>query len=168
MIGSAAVWERIRKPVVTAALLLFALYELAAFWDLRSGKPVFHETFGPIFWPATWKMFTGYSHRHQLLEFQGLRDGEWHALPMKRWYPMRWDSGYRWERPRVRISHSTQAAFLEAACRHTDDPEVRLVVFQWKKRLGRWDERPPRRARMRVLSTWHCGDRRLMPRGMVL
>lgn len=152
-----AAWARVRAPAILLSLGLFAVYELAAFWDLRADRPVFRETLGNVFWPVTWKMFTGYTRRQSKLEFQGLERDAWRPLPMEEWYPMEWESGPRWERPRVRRSRSTQAIFLDAACKKANVSTVRLVVYSWPKHPGRYEPEPTGRARMRTLATRSCG-----------
>ena len=117
-----------------------------------------------VFWFARWKMFTGLSTYHTVPEFQGRSIdletqlmSEWVPLPMAEWFPARWESGYRWERPAVYNRANLQVKFLELACDRSGTDEVRMVLHKWKATLGQ-REQPVRRYSRKNLRTLRCGE----------
>lgn len=154
-------------------LTLFGGYHVASFVQYRD----FSEGWRPsdivgvnVFWFARWKMFTGLSTYHTVPEFQGREQqgaGDWITLPMAEWYPARWESGYRWERPAVYKRANIQSKFLELACRHADMAEVRMVTHRWKATLGQ-REQPRRKYSFTELARFRCGDEVQKPKGIRL
>lgn len=157
----------VRDAIAWAWLALFGAYQLAGFYESR------HEARGPltsavgdVFWPINWRMFTGYSRSHTAVVFQGVEDGRWVDLPMEAWYPARWESGYRWERPWVYRSGELVTAFLDAACARSGSPATRLVKKTWRKTLGQM-EQPERDVKLELLGTRRCDSPRRLPGGVV-
>lgn len=148
--------ERTKRAITAALLALFAAYQVIGFLESReSAQGWFTQNVGDVFWPVNWAMFTRLSKTHTVMDFEGLIDGRWQALPMAQWYPARWESGYRWERPAVYAYRSLQVAFLAAACQHTDARYVRLVQRSWNKTLGQ-REQPRGEVREKLLREWDC------------
>ena len=115
-----------------------------------------------VFWMARWKMFTGLSTYHSVPEFQGRKFdfaqeemSQWTPLPMAEWYPARWESGYRWERPAVYTRRNVRARFLKLACDRSGSDHVRLVKHRWKATLGQ-REQPRKKYRMDILGGMNC------------
>ena len=127
-----------------------------------------------VFWFARWKMFTGLVTYHTVPEFQGRSlnpatemMGEWESLPMADWYPARWESGYRWERPAVYKRSKIQVKFLELACERSGTDEVRMVLHKWKATLGQ-REQPFHQYRRKDLDVLQCGQTSTPPKGVRL
>jgi hypothetical protein len=157
-----------RAGLTWLVLALFALYQVAGFTESRAdGNGPFRKATGDHYWPVNWKMFTGMSKTHTIMEFEGRRDGKWVVLPMHEWYPARWESGYRWERPWVYRWRSLQVPFLSAACQHSGTPYVRLIQRSWDKTLGQ-QEQPRGKVREKLLRNWDCSSPFPMPSGRVL
>jgi hypothetical protein len=153
----------------TALLLGFTAYQLATFGEFRRWfQPPLSRQTANIYWASNWRMFTHKARYHVALDFQGRsEDGDWTTLPMARWYPARWESGYRWDRRAVRRSRQIQEQFLHLACERSGMEQTRMVQQRWKKRRGRL-EQPRRKVESKVLLTWTCGRRPRAPKGRVL
>jgi hypothetical protein len=156
------------RAVATVWLVLFALFQVGGLVTTVEGanNPIARVT-GNIYWPIRWKMFTGLSRTHTVMEFEGWNGAAWELLPMEEWYPAQWESGYRWERTPVYTYRSLQVPFLAAACEHTDDSRVRLVQRSWNKTLGQ-REQPRKKVREKVLRVWECDREAPAPRGKVI
>jgi len=168
---------KIKQALAVAFLLIFAGYHTACFIQYRE----FAREWRPsklvgqnVFWFARWKMFTGLSTYHSVPEFQGVffdEDtqlmSEWTHLPMAEWYPARWESGYRWERPAAYSRPNVQVKFLELACERSGAKAVRMVMHKWKATLGQ-REQPRRRYSQKELGGIRCGKRSPDPKGVRL
>jgi len=150
-------------------VVTFAAYEVASFGEFRGWfQPSLRSRTANIYWVSNWKMFTHKARYHTTVAFEGrTEDGEWQDLPMHQWYPARWESGYRWERPAVRRHPQIQAQFLHLACQKSGMDETRLSKIRWKKRMGRMKQ-PMRNPQSTVLLTWQCGRTPPTPKGRVL
>lgn len=149
------------RIIRTSAIVLFAAYQLAAFYESRADKGreggVLPPAAGYFLWAANWHMFTKSVYNNTAVVFEMDRgDGRWQPLHMERWYPSKFGEGrYRWERPSVAQVPSLQAPFLAAACRHSKAARVRMVREQWRKHLGR-PSSYRRDVERQVTRTWDC------------
>jgi len=163
----------LKRWLAVVFLMLFGGYHLACFVQYRD----FSKGWRPssfvgtnLFWFARWKMFTGLSTYHTVPEFQGRSHEhgmEWETLPMDEWYPARWESGYRWERPPVYKLARLQDAFLNLACERSGAQEVRMILHRWKATLGQ-REQPKRKYTKKQIRTFVCGDEIRRPKGVRL
>ncbi len=159
--------DRARVVFGWAWLVLFAVYQAAGLYESRhEARGPLTETFGDVFWPINWRMFTGYNKTHTQILFLG-QDGDlWVELPMERWYPARWESGYRWERPWVYSSGELKRSFLAAACQRSGMSAVRMVKKTWPKTLGSL-EQPERDVKYTDLGALTCSGDYPLPRGRI-
>jgi len=157
------------RGIGTVFLAIFVVYQVLSFGEFRGWfKPPLRTTYARVFWPNIWRMFTHPADRHIVIEFQGRTDDEeWLTLPMATWYPARWESGYRWDRPAARRSGQIKEQFLHLACDKSNADETRMVALRWNKTKGRMKQ-PKRRLRTKVLKTWDCRDQPRAPKGEVL
>ena len=156
--------------IATAALLvLFAAWQGFCFvetWRDTRGLPrLANENFS---WPAGWRMFTLLDRSQTRLDFEGFDGGEWVRLPMERWYPMRWDSGFRWERSAK--DTGTLKVFLQAACdaaAAAGGPveAARVVEVRWTRTPGS-PVQPEVDRREKVRALHRCGRRVPVARGV--
>lgn len=158
---------KLERAVTAALLALFALYQIAGGIESRySARGPISAAVGDVFWPINWRMFTTLSRSHSQARFEGLEGGQWVTLPMEQWFPAKWESGYRWERPWVYEYRTLQEPFLVAACERSGLPAVRMVLRSWNKRLGQ-REQPVEKPREKLLRTWTCGAPYSGPTGKV-
>lgn len=157
------------RSLGTVFVLAYAAYHIASFGEYRRWfRPPLSLRTAHVFWPNNWKMFTHKARYHVALVFEGRDgDGEWEELPMHRWYPARWESGYRWDRPAVRRYGQIQEQFLRLACEKSGKTETRMVKLRWKKRMGRMAQ-PRRKVQSEILKTWACHRKARSPKGRVL
>ncbi len=156
--------QTLRPLLVRTLLAVFTAYHALAFWHAQYPPAPLADLLGRMYWPSNWSMFTRYTRRHSRIVVQGSFDGQWRRLPMEQWFPMLWDTGYRWERTMVTRSVSLQRAFLWAACERSGGAaEVRFVRYSWPRRLGQMDQRM-RRARHQIMRVWPC-NRPVPPMG---
>lgn len=169
--------KSLKRIAALVFLLVFGGYHLACVVQYRD----FAKNWRPsqltgtnVFWFARWKMFTGLSTYHTVPEFQGRSFdpetqlmGEWEPLPMSDWFPARWESGYRWERPAVYNRPNIQVKFLELACDRSGTDQVRLVLHKWKATLGQ-REQPVRRYSRKDLGVIPCGRKSRPAKGIRL
>jgi hypothetical protein len=159
--------KRLRELMAWVWLLLFGAYQLAGAHESAQGaRGELTAAIGDIFWMVNWRMFTGFSRSHTAILFYGFDGQTWRELPMEQWYPARWESGYRWERPWVYGSGELIRAFLGAACARSGDQATRMVKKTWHKTLGQ-AEQPDDDAKLTVLGTLPCTGERELPRGRV-
>lgn len=155
------------------ALLALAGYTFACFHDVAADQVAVQEPgsaamaqampgkpwLAPIrAWPAKWQMFTFIDYEQVFVNFEGWDGAAWVRLPMERWFPARWESGYRWDKGGTN-NPAARAAWLDAACRHANEEagagaspaalvveKVRVNEVRWKKTPGRsWQaQRSPR------------------------
>ncbi len=153
----------------TIFLGIMLVYHVLSFGEFRKWfNPPLRTTYARVFWPNLWRMFTHPAARHVEIEFQGLdNDEEWVTIPMSTWYPARWESGYRWDRPAARRSGQIQEQFLHLACDKSQADKTRMVALRWKKTKGRL-EQPKRKLKTKVLKTWDCKRTPRAPKGRVL
>ena len=153
----------------TAFLLTFAAVQVAAFGDFRGWfEPRLRHRVGNILWANHWRMFTHKTRYHLSIVYEGrMAGGEWSELPMHEWYPARWESGYRWDRPPVRRTGQIQEQFLHLACQKSGMDQTRMLTHRWKKRWGKMAQ-PKRKVEVTMLKTWHCGRPPRTPRGRAL
>lgn len=141
-------------------------------------------------WPANWKMFTFKDPLQVFVDFEGwvpaaarggpadgdaargdtAPDGYWVRLPMERWYPARWESGYRWDKGGYENS-AARRGWLRGACEHANEEaargpgdaddagpavtKTRALVLHWTKSTGRgWQ--PQKQRKERVLGEVAC------------
>lgn len=137
-----------RRTVLTRwltllALLVFGTYQGVCFyetWRDTTGKPKLLPN--DLTWPAGWRMFTVRDVSNTRLDFEGAAAGtddedeatRWVRLPMERWLPSRWDSGYRWERSGR--DRGTLDAFLAYACERSGVERARVVEVRWRRQPG--------------------------------
>ncbi len=159
----------LHRLVATVFLATFAAYQVAAFGEFRKWfKPRLSHQIGNIFWASNWKMFTYKSRYHVALVFEGRHQGgEWTELPMHEWYPARWESGYRWDRPAVRRYGQIQEQFLHLACQKSGMDQTRMLAHRWKKRL-RSMKQHKRNHKTALIKTWICSRTPRTPSGQVL
>lgn len=120
-------------------------------------------------WPANWRMFTFKDPSQVFVDFEGWvpaptaagdpdeAGGYWVRLPMERWYPARWESGYRWDKGGVE-NPAARKGWLHGACDHANEEatrggaavtKTRAVVLHWAKSTGRsWQPQKQRKARV--------------------
>jgi len=168
---------RLKAIGAVAFFLAFGAYHIACFIQYRDIPAQYKAsayTGSNVFWFARWKMFTGLSRYHTVPEFQGRTFdertqvmSEWTSLPMEEWYPARWESGYRWERPAVYTRPNVQVKFLELACERSGASVVRLLKHRWKATLGQRDQ-PKRNHKIEELGVLDCRRRSAKPRGIRL
>lgn len=153
----------------TVFLLSFAAYQVGTFGEFRRWfQPSLRSRTANIYWASNWRMFTHEARYHVVLDFQGRTGNEdWVTLPMHRWYPARWESGYRWDRPAARRSRQIQEQFLHLACEKSGVAQTRMVSKRWKKRKGSMKQ-PMRREKTKVLRTWDCSKTPRTPKGRIL
>ena len=153
----------------TVFLLTYLAYHVVSFGEFRRWfRPPMSLQTANIYWPNNWKMFTHKAKYHVAIAFEGRDpDGDWESLPMERWYPARWESGYRWDRPAARRYGQIQEQFLHLACQKSGKTQTRMVQKRWKKRMGRMSQ-PMRRVQSKVLKTWACHKTPRQPKGRVL
>ena len=158
-------------------LAIWTSYHVAGFLDQR----VWMGDLRPsvvlgwnVLWPANFHMFTNRSTKHTEPVFEGFfpePDGDqpagWRPLPMAEWYPARWESGYRWERPPVYKYSEASVPFLIAACEKSGALATRLVLEKWKARLGRMDQ-PKRNPTREARRDWDCALKGPKPQGLHL
>jgi hypothetical protein len=169
--------KTLQRLLALGFLLIFGGYHVACVLQYRDlgldWRP--SEMVGKnVFWFARWKMFTGLSTYHTVPDFQGrsFEDstqlmGEWTSLPMAEWYPARWESGYRWERPAAYNRSNVQVKFLELACERSGATQVRLVLRKWKATLGQ-REQPIKRYSEKALGVLPCDRKGPMAKGVRL
>ena len=136
-------------------LLLFAGYQglcFTATWRDTRGLPRLVNV--NVTWPAGWRMFTLLDKGAFRLDFQGWDGEAWVRLPMERWLPTRWESGYRWERS-DRDSY-TMRAFLAYACERSGLEKTRVQRVDWERVPG--VVLPPhKKERAKDVATRMCG-----------
>ena len=169
--------NKLKRVCALVFLVLFGGYHLACVIQYRE----FSEGWRPSeivgvnwFWFARWKMFTGLSTYHTVPEFQARSFdetvqlmGEWEPIPMEEWFPARWESGYRWERPSAYNRPNVQVKFLELACERSGADFVRLVLHKWKATLGQ-REQPVRKYRQKDLGVLDCTQKSKPAQGVRL
>lgn len=159
--------NRARAVIGWAWLVCFGAYQLAGFYESRDeSRGELTAAVGDVFWMINWRMFTGYNKSHTQILFQGLDGETWRDLPMEAWYPARWESGYRWERPWVYSSGELKRAFLEAACQRSGLSATRMIKKTWPKTLGSY-EQPEKNVKLSELGSVRCTGQRSLPRGKV-
>ncbi len=159
--------DRVRIMFGWAWLALFGAYQAAGFYESRQeARGPLTEAVGDIFWMINWRMFTGYNKTHTQILFMGQEGQTWRELPMETWYPARWESGYRWERPWVYSSGELKRAFLEAACARSGVTATKMVKKTWSKTLGSLAQ-PEKNVKFSDLGTIRCTGERTLPRGRI-
>ena len=169
--------SRLKFAGALAFFLAFGAYHTACFIQYRDLPSHFKpSTYAGknVFWFARWKMFTGLARYHTSAEFQGkffdedtqLMSG-WAHLPMDEWYPARWESGYRWERPAVYKRPNVQVKFLELACERSGAKVVRMLKHRWRATLGQ-REQPMRKYTVEELGVLDCQLRSRPAKGVRL
>ena len=161
------------------ALALLGAYNLATFHDVAVGYAEEREV--PNFasvpksirqawltptqaWPAKWRMFTFFDHKQIFVDFEGWDGAQWVRLPMERWFPARWDSGYRWDKGNIN-SGAARRAWLGDACKHANEEagadgsapivKARAGVVSWEKTPGKsWQ--PQKDPTLKVLGEVAC------------
>lgn len=169
--------SRLKMVGAVAFLMVFGAYHTACFLQYRDLPPQFTPstyTGKNVFWFARWKMFTGLARYHTAAEFQGkFFDpntqvvSDWTFLPMDEWYPARWESGYRWERPAVYNRPNVQVKFLEVACERSGATTVRMLKHRWKATLGQ-REQPKKKYKIEELGVLDCRRRSSPAKGVRL
>lgn len=162
------------------ALTLLGGYNLATFHDVAVGyaverevpnfqsvpKPIRQAWLTPTqAWPAKWRMFTFFDHKQVFVDFEGWDGARWVRLPMERWLPARWDSGYRWDKGNIN-SAGARRAWLNEACAHANEEageggrggaitKARAGVLTWEKTPGKsWQ--PQKDPALKVLGEVAC------------
>ncbi len=163
-----------------AALLALAAYNLATFhdtlveWAPDHAADAWREApawikrrlmTGVEDWPANWRMFTFKDTTQVFVDFEGQTadDGDhWQRLPMERWLPARWESGFRWDKGNYNNAEA-QRGWLRVACaraneeayRATPMVRTRAVVVHWRKTTGQaWQ--PEKDRSEKVLGEMAC------------
>jgi len=164
-------FHRIKIAAQIILLCLFAIYQAAGvyetFQSLSNGREPLRAKFGNIFWPARWQMFTQLSQVQKRVVFEGKMDGKWQKLPMEEWFPEKWESGYRWERPPFYRSAGLQRPFLAAACNESGAQATRVILYTWPRVLGT-SHQPMNNARRKTLSEWSCDRAAPWPGGKII
>ena len=166
-IGTAIASRGLFRWVQLGALGLFLAFQVAAFVNSRAGgHSTLDRLIGPVDRLAYWHFFTVARKQHTAYRFEGSDGTEWRALPMEKWFPARWESGYRWyalggsrdvalPMPNKARATAIQQAFLEGACERSALHETRLVQVVWKKVLGA-EQRQPTTPETKVMATRTC------------
>jgi hypothetical protein len=120
------------KVLTALALTLFTAYQVICFVDTKRDTDHLARLFPQnLTWPAGWRMFTLLDTWNTRIDFEGW-DGEgWVRLPMERWLPTRWDSGYRWERSAA--DKYALDGFLAVACERSRLAKTRVVEVRWER-----------------------------------
>lgn len=165
MSGTPAPSSTRQRALAALVLTLWGAFHVAAFVDQREwiGDLRPRDVVGlNVFWVGNFHMFTGQSTKHSEPVFQGYfptadENGPagWRDLPMAEWYPARWESGYRWERPPVYKYDSARVPFLVAACQRSGAQSTRIVLDKWSMKLGTM-EQPKKNAKRKLIRTWDC------------
>ncbi len=147
-----------------ALLALLGAYNLATFHDVAVGygeerevpqmaslpKALRQSWLTPTqAWPAKWRMFTFFDHKQVFVDFEGWDGTRWVRLPMERWFPARWDSGFRWDKGNINSS-GARRGWLNEACKHANEEaadgakadapaitKVRANTVTWEKTPGK-------------------------------
>lgn len=161
-------WARV--PVLLALLALLAYeataYRYALYDGRREDVPGWLLRNPYALWPATWQMFTLLDKRHNQIDAQVLREGEWVDIDLEAHFPFRWESGPRYARSSFRQSATRMRTLAQATCRRVDPrPQaVRFLHTRWGKTLGS-AEQPREGARTKTILEWDCDDTFRLPRG---
>lgn len=137
-------------------LVLFGGYQVLCFtetWRDTRGLPKLLNT--NVSWPAGWRMFTLLDKGAFRLDFEGWDGEAWVRLPMERWLPTRWESGYRWERSDR--DATTMRAFLAYACTRSGLEKVRVRRVDWERTPGLVLV-PHKRERVKDVANRRCAD----------